>query len=647
MENSFSGQNYSPNHEISLWSQLPTELHEMILKNFAQTLLKTAPNCQAAKEELLNFRLTQKSVDNHFNEFCNSHYIKTLANSINNHQKPISNYILAKILLNKNKFNEFKQQNENQASQIATDLLGDISTLDVSNDQLFRNTRSNISNGANINLQDAQGNTALIRAVQTNNQELTKMLISAYADLNIQNIRGETALILAAKFNDLEITNLLLKAKAQLNAQDRHSNTALLWAVKQNNLSIINILIAAKANLNIQDSNGKTALFLAAEAANKKLVKILIDGRANLDIQENYGFTALHWACREGYDNIAKILITSGANLNLQNNHGYTPLMVAVINDKLNIFEMLIESGAKLNKQDNSGETALHIALRCLHNTKLANKIINSKANLNIQDNKGNTPLLLIVKRAVNGFEYEERNVTLNLVDNLIKHNINLNLQDINGNTALSYLAFQYNIFDRIYDSRFDLIKNISHLLINASDDLSLPLCTALNNNNYYFTKLLIKYFSDVNRQFITGDTFLILLAKHSKEPTLLNDYIKNKRVNLNLKNKNGNTALIEAVKSGKLSNVVVLLYYGADAKISNNKGKKAIDYMLKHQKVKYYKQIEKLLKMRTLEKNSEEKNLKRLNRKRTDSIQYYILKKYNVHIHQNEKLAKIRNNSE
>lgn len=71
-----------------------------------------------------------------------------------------------------------------------------------------------LENGADINLQDENGETALMYAIQTGNKETIKLLIDNGADLNIMNKAKVNALFLAEKKKDPEIIELLKNAGA-------------------------------------------------------------------------------------------------------------------------------------------------------------------------------------------------------------------------------------------------------------------------------------------------------------------------------------------------------------------------------------------------------------------------------------------------
>jgi hypothetical protein len=106
--------------------------------------------------------------------------------------------------------------------------------------QLFEAALSNDSqriqylakNEANIDIQDTEGWTPLIRSAQMGFEKALIALIEAGADVNIKGRHGTTALILAARWGYLEIVPALLKAEANVNDQDDNGKTALAWALE-------------------------------------------------------------------------------------------------------------------------------------------------------------------------------------------------------------------------------------------------------------------------------------------------------------------------------------------------------------------------------------------------------------------------------
>ncbi len=88
-------------------------------------------------------------------------------------------------------------------------------------------------------------------------------LIEAGADVNLQDEAGFTALMYAAYFNYYEVVKAILDAKPDVNMQDNYGRTALMLAVVNENdidPQVVKALIDAGARADIKDNAGKTAL---------------------------------------------------------------------------------------------------------------------------------------------------------------------------------------------------------------------------------------------------------------------------------------------------------------------------------------------------------------------------------------------------
>ena len=94
-----------------------------------------------------------------------------------------------------------------------------------------------IFSGADLNIQDNDGNTALMLSSSNNkivsSNEIFEMLLRG-SNLNTQNKKGETALMLACENNtngsSEEVLAALINAGAKLDTQDINGCTALMYA---------------------------------------------------------------------------------------------------------------------------------------------------------------------------------------------------------------------------------------------------------------------------------------------------------------------------------------------------------------------------------------------------------------------------------
>ena len=108
-----------------------------------------------------------------------------------------------------------------------------------------------IAKGAYINTEDAYSkDTALKAAACVGNSELVKILINAGADLNVKDRDGYTALHLAARNKRIEAVELLIKAGADLNTESERGDTPMDEALGYTHNDVVGLLALHGARIN-------------------------------------------------------------------------------------------------------------------------------------------------------------------------------------------------------------------------------------------------------------------------------------------------------------------------------------------------------------------------------------------------------------
>jgi ankyrin repeat protein len=164
----------------------------------------------------------------------------------------------------------------------------------------------------------------LIRAAACGDRDKVRLLLSQGIDVNVQDAQGYTALMRAAESRDISadlIVATLLRAQANVNVRNKAGDTALILVGKNSPFGLnatISALRKAGADINAQNNLGNTALIEASHHGHWQGVEELIKAGALLHTTNNAGETALTCAVKHAHINIIKLLVKAGAQVNTQ-----------------------------------------------------------------------------------------------------------------------------------------------------------------------------------------------------------------------------------------------------------------------------------------------------------------------------------------
>jgi ankyrin repeat protein len=139
-----------------------------------------------------------------------------------------------------------------------------------------------IESGANV-LARNNHDSVLHTAITGNNLELITLLLNmikdnvmgdskqCYDEINVQDIEGDTPLMWAIEYENLLAAELLLDQGVDPNVQNHAGRSALHWAVEKSNLELVQLLLTHKVNPHLKDEQQKTALDLASNESSSNL----------------------------------------------------------------------------------------------------------------------------------------------------------------------------------------------------------------------------------------------------------------------------------------------------------------------------------------------------------------------------------------
>ncbi len=350
----------------------------------------------------------------------------------------------------------------------------------------FEKVKQLLDDGVDINATN-YSLTALMKACACGYTKLVKLLLDRGADVTIKNSEGSTALMMAKETENEETINLLFHYE---------QNQEIFDAIKDNNIPEVKRLLAKGEDVNARDAFARTTLMYACLWENVETVRLLLERGASVELKDKDNATVLMYAIKSQNIEIAKILLDHGADIHAE---GDAALIYAVSKAYTKMFLFLLKHKADVKAKDKQGRTALMIA--CV---------------------KGN----------------------IELVKLLLKHGANVNEVSLNNWTALEYACLYGNY--TIIKLLIDRGANINAKNLDGSTPLIIT-CRS-NNSTAVIAKLLLKKGADVNAQdACDGQTALMIAAERDDHRTV--EVLLKHGANVNLKDKEGNTALMFAVK--------------------------------------------------------------------------------------------------
>lgn len=103
-----------------------------------------------------------------------------------------------------------------------------------------------LQNGAQVDVTDAKGKTALFYAVEQKDTPAIDLLLTAGANINHKNNAGETAIFLPAKEGNIEMVKALLQKGASAKIANKQGTTPAMYAVQSGYMDIYDILEGSK-----------------------------------------------------------------------------------------------------------------------------------------------------------------------------------------------------------------------------------------------------------------------------------------------------------------------------------------------------------------------------------------------------------------
>jgi ankyrin repeat protein len=252
--------------------------------------------------------------------------------------------------------------------------------------------------------------TPLMFAAREGHAEIARILVDAKAKLNLQSANGTTALSIDIINNHIELARYLLTQGADPNISDEYYKRPPLFAAIEmrnlnfppetppphpdagNPLDLIKELLEKGANPNARSNtapvrgfmqltgswvnfDGQTPIVRAALAGDITVVRLLLEHGADPNLKTDQGSTAfmaaagVNWVIGETFSRseaeyleTAKLLLEKGADVNAVNQQGFRAIHGAANRGFDAMIRFLVEKGAQLDVKDSQNRTPMTFA---------------------------------------------------------------------------------------------------------------------------------------------------------------------------------------------------------------------------------------------------------------------------------------------
>jgi len=363
---------------------------------------------------------------------------------------------------------------------------------------------------------------------------------------------GRTYIFWAAYKGNVELMQYLLDKGAKTDLLDDKGYTVLNFAAAsgQTNTKVYDFCLANGANLKKDvDHDGANALLLAApNDTNFSLIHYFVSKGIDLKSVDYNGNTAFNYAAKTGNLTTLKTLVGKGVKFN-DNAMIFASQGTRSTSNTLEVYQYLESLKIKPTAIGKNGETALHAIVRKERQFEIINYFLDKGIDLNRADNDGNTifmnaasanndPQIIELlasktkdlnqqnKKGVSALAFAVKNNAPEIVNLLLKNGADVKITDANGDNLAVYLVQSYN------SQKKEAFESKLKMLQEKGLDVAAP---QKNGNTLYHLAV--------------GQNDLSLLKEISRF-----------KIDINVKNKDGLTALHKAALTAKDDSILKFL---------------------------------------------------------------------------------------
>ncbi len=205
--------------------------------------------------------------------------------------------------------------------------------------------------GANPDMKDMYGNTALVTAVRADKTEIAEKIIRYGGSVTEPDRQDATPLHHSAALGNFRMTDMLLYYDSPTEFRDREGNTPLMAAVFYGFYDIADLLLQAGADPNADDKLGFTPIMAAAQNGDTLMMRILTDAGAWLYAVNDYGLDALGCAIVSSKKDAVAFLLEEGNLWRKQEGKGISHFKLANTYGNKELADMLSAHGLQTERE--------------------------------------------------------------------------------------------------------------------------------------------------------------------------------------------------------------------------------------------------------------------------------------------------------
>lgn len=313
------------------------------------------------------------------------------------------------------------------------------------------------------------------------------------------------------------------------------------------------------------------------------IIRGMKDEDIDIDVREGtYGQTPLIYACRAGHVGVARELLSRGADVNSISGKGRSALYEAVESDKEEVVELLLlQDNLKVNaiNAKESNRTALTLAADLRHVNILDRLLGHPAIDANHQEIGGHTALSLA---SAKGHEEIVRSL-------LEKAQVDIDhIDHIEGISSLIRAARKNHcgILNLLLD------KGANPMLKDRQGG-GTAMLRAADNGFVSALKIILLQNQERNLMCLDDDERTLLHGACAYGRSDAVEFLNEKGLDRDARDKNGLTALHEASREGHIAVVEILIQLGADSTVVDNFGRTARIVAWQHGNVEIMKILE------------------------------------------------------